>query len=219
MEIQKNYELDSPLACDTPKIFCEYCKKPGANIRCKHANCNRFAHLYCAWTEKIKYLIEDDESSLGWRFTLRKESNYYGISHQALEKDVHKRILKIYERLLNIAGKWNKGATPSFYKGCYEEIQEGSLLNKLQKTAKKPTKDKNELKEIFSHLKEEMKNLVNLFPKYEDFLALTGDIVEAECQDHRIREPLCICNSPYNSAHFMFACDSCGIILRGFQDY
>jgi len=140
MEIHKNYELDSPLACDTPKILCQYCKKPGANIRCKHSNCNKFAHLYCAWIDKINYLIKDEESTEGWRFTLRKESNYYGISQQALEKDVHKRIIKIYERLFAVATKWNKGITPLFYQGHnidHEETQEGSLLNKLQKTGKK----------------------------------------------------------------------------------
>jgi len=208
MEIHKNYELDSPLACDTPKILCEYCKKPGANIRCKHSNCNKFAHLYCAWIDKANYLIKDEESTEGWRFTLRKESNYYGISHQALEKDVHKRIIKIYERLFAVATKWNKGITPLFYQG-HTTDHEGSLLNKLQKTGKKPKDLKNELKDIFASLKEEMKNLVNLFPKLEDFSALTGEIVEAECHDHRIREPLCICNAPYNSSHFMFACDSC----------
>ena len=196
MKITKNFELDSPLACDTPKILCHFCQKPGANLKCKHSNCNKFAHLYCAWLDRISYLTKDEESCGGWRFTLRQESNYYGVSLQAFEKDVQKKIIKVFEKIFNVAKKWNKSQQFS-----------SSVFDKLQKADKKVcVKD---LKDTLIKLKIEMKNLVNLFPKVEDLAVLAGETIEGECQDHRVSEPLCICNSPYNSSQFMFACDSC----------
>lgn len=57
---------------------------------------------------------------------------------------------------------------------------------------------------------QEMTDFDNLLPKYEQMNGFAEDLVDVECEAHRMSELLCVCKSPYNGSRLMFACDYCG---------
>lgn len=53
---------------------CEYCKK-GTNLSKCSNECDAYSHMYCAIVHRTFFLLEDEESIMGWVVKFFKDPN------------------------------------------------------------------------------------------------------------------------------------------------
>jgi len=196
---------------------CDHCNKSGNLFNCDVRDCENYTHIYCALSNKIKHLAEDEDSSAGWSVRLIKEGQIPKITFDPNDPKLKETLSELYEKVLIVSGRTMNNDEEM----TKIEIEENGSQKK--KRGKKSENPKGKAQSRIS-LNEEDQALFNGF--YDEFKrkitqslkslpssssnSLWGGSIRFECTTDRTPELYCICQLEYDDMRFMVGCDCCG---------
>ena len=229
MEITSRIKSDKRVPKTGKK--CEHCLMHGNLFKCGHHDCDRYTHIYCAFKNKIQYVIEEEETIEGWKFKLQV---YPGsgqgpkVNFDENEPRLHQGVNTIFKKCI----EFMMGDRPIIE----NEVSSNNILlsgskSQNKRKAKQPKKksnlkekeikdtiDQNEdkLGQIHKKLSETISNYFNSSGNSQ-IISLKDQIYRGgkmilECSEHRSPDLFCVCNRSYDdyiTNSTWVGCDRC----------
>ena len=177
------------------KKKCSICNDTkGILLNCQKESCDCSIHFYCLIEEKIKKLLEDNESNNFWQIHWKP----YITSNSKINKTfLNFPVLNIEEK-----EKAYSITNPLYDIDLYSNTNKYLL-------------DEKKVKKVKKNAKINLKDYLSLTEGKNWILENRGGKFDILCIEHREQIKYCKCQLPFDKPEFMICCDNCEVWFHG----
>ena len=197
---------------------CDYCKRPDSLFECESDKCHKRTHIYCAFTHKVKFLAEDEESTEGWSIRMERQNHLSTSQFNIEDSKTYKTAVNLYQSILRASKEYlqpHKNGLADFTLASLEKSKTNEEQVSLDTSKERDNKIFTEEEEqVITDICERAKeNMNTLFKEILPVKYNRQGGIQIQCQTDRTQEIFCICQRPYNDGKLMMGCESCGKFL------